>query len=81
MTQAQKTEYKQLLAKKLDSEKIKELFEYVDKLERIAEITAQYCEIVNDSYSTFTEQEYALEKVEEVFQEYQFFIGNKESTQ
>ena len=81
MTQAQKTEYKQLLAKKLDSEKIKELFEYVDKLERIAEITAQYCEIVNDSYSTFTEQEYALEKVEEVFQEYQFFIGNKELTQ
>lgn len=80
MTQAQKTEYKQLLAKKLDSEKIKELFEYVDKLERIAEITAQYCEIVNDSYSTFTEQEYALEKVEEVFQEYQFFIGNKELT-
>ena len=80
MTQAQKTEYKQLLAKKLDSEKIKELFEYVDKLERIAEITAQYCEIVNDNYSTFTEQEYALEKVEEVFQEYQFFIGNKELT-
>ena len=47
MTQNQLMRYRQFLNEQLDNRKVEELFSYVGKLERIAEITAEYREVIN----------------------------------
>jgi len=68
--------YRELFNQEITEEKIEEFCNYIGKLERLAEVTAKYRETVEDDYSTYGEQEFALEKLEEAFEEYQMFLGN-----
>ena len=76
MTQNQLTRYRQLLNEELDNGKVKELFDYVSKLERIAEITSEYREALKDAYCTASEESYVLDKLDEAFEEYEIFLNN-----
>ena len=76
MTQKQLTRYRQLLNEELDNGKVKELFDYVSKLERIAEVTSEYREALKDAYCTTSEENYALDKLDEAFEEYEIFLNN-----
>ena len=56
--------------------RIQELFSYTVKLERIAEVTGQYKESLDDRYATAGEQEFALTRLEEVYEEYEMYLDN-----
>ena len=71
------SEYKNLLVPHVDDAKLKKLFDYVGKLERLAEVAAELRETISDSYSSTTEQEYAFEKLDEAYEEYEFFLENQ----
>ena len=71
------SEYKDLLVPHVEDTKLKKLFDYVGKLERLAEVTAEFRDIVTDNYSSATEQQYAFEKLGEAYQEYEIFKENQ----
>ena len=62
MTKTPTTEYKELLREYSSDPRIQELFSYTVKLERIAEVAG--------------EQEYALTRLEEVYEEYEMYLDN-----
>ena len=76
MTQNQLTRYKQLFNEELDNGKVKELLDYVGKLERIAEVTSEYREALNGGDYTASEEDYILDKLDEAFEEYEIFLNN-----
>ena len=76
MTQNQLMRYRQFLNEELDNRKVEELFSYVGKLERIAEITAEYREVINDNYSSVSEEDFVLDKLDKAFEEYEIFLNN-----
>ncbi len=76
MTQNQLMRYRQFLNEQLDNRKVEELFSYVGKLERIAEITAEYREVINDNYSSVSEEDFVLDKLDKAFEEYEIFLNN-----
>jgi hypothetical protein len=76
MIQNQLTSYRQLLNEELDNGKVEELFDYVSKLERIAEVTSEYREALKDSNCTASEENYVLDKLDEAFEEYEIFLNN-----
>ena len=76
MTQNQLTRYRQLLNEELDNGKVRELLDYVGKLERIAEVTAEYREVLNGGPYTASEEDYILDKLDEAFEEYEIFLNN-----
>ena len=73
------TEYKNILEEQLEDPKLRELFSYVVKLEKIAEVTGQYKDIVEDEYCTPGEQEYVLSRLEEAYEEYEMYLDNFEA--
>ena len=76
MTQNQLMRYRQFLNEQLDNRKVEELFSYVGKLERIAEITAEYREVINDNNSSVSEEDFVLDKLDKAFEEYEIFLNN-----
>ena len=76
MIQNQLTSYRQLLNEELDNGKVEELFDYVSKLERIAEVTSEYREALKDINCTASEENYVLDKLDEAFEEYEIFLNN-----
>ena len=76
MTKTPTTEYKELLREYSSDPRIQELFSYTVKLERIAEVAGQYKESLEDRYATAGEQEYALTRLEEVYEEYEMYLDN-----
>jgi len=76
MIQNQLTSYRQLLNEELDNGKVEELFDYVSKLERIAEVTSEYRETLKDINCTASEENYVLDKLDEAFEEYEIFLNN-----
>ena len=76
MTQNQLMRYRQFLNEQLDNRKVEELFSYVGKLERIAEITAEYREVINDNHSSVSEEDFVLDKLDKAFEEYEIFLNN-----
>ncbi len=76
MTQNQLMRYRQFLNEQLDNRKVEELFSYVGKLERIAERTAEYREVINDNHSSVSEEDFVLDKLDKAFEEYEIFLNN-----
>ena len=67
-----------LFKEELDNKALDKLIEYINKLERIVEVTEEYREAIKDAYCTASEENYVLDKLDEAFEEYEIFINNME---
>ena len=70
------SEYRELLTSNVESGKLSAFFTYLDRVERIVELTSEFREIANDGYSSANEEQYALQKLDEAFEEYELFLNN-----
>jgi len=73
------SEYREILTNNVEGDKLGAFFTYLDKVERIVELTTEFREIISDIDSSNTEEEYALQKLDEAFEEYEFFLDNLSS--
>ena len=70
------SEYRELLTSNVERGKLSEFFTYLDRVERLVELTTEFREIANDGYSSANEEQYALQKLDEAFEEYELFLNN-----
>ena len=68
--------YEGLLSEHVQKDEIKTLFTYLNKLERIAEVIAEYRQVVSDVHASHAEEDFAYDKLETVYEEYEFFLDN-----
>jgi len=75
-TKTPTAEFEVLLSEYPEDSRIEKLYNYAVKLERLAEVTAQFKESLEDGYATLSEQKYAFSKVGEVYEEYEMYVDN-----
>tara|TARA_R100000008_G_C3581493_1_gene168858 strand:- start:1590 stop:1841 length:252 start_codon:yes stop_codon:yes gene_type:complete len=68
--------YEGLLSEHMQKDEINQLFTYLNKLERIAEVTTEYRNIVSDIHASNAEENFVYDKLETVCEEYEFFLDN-----